>query len=58
MSAQVRGEGRTEEGRAPLTGLNLVYPGLLVFYVEVQRVDCDASDLVVGSVCCLCVCSV
>ena len=71
MSPQVRGEGRTEEGRAALTGLNLVYPGLLVFYVEVQRVECDASVCLqcvvsvcsvrywcVYSVCCIFVCSV
>ena len=32
---KVRGEGRTEDKSSTLTGLNLIYPGLLVFYVEV-----------------------
>ena len=35
ITTKVRGEGRTEDKSSTLTGLNLIYPGLLVFYVEV-----------------------
>ena len=35
ITTKVRGEGRTEDKSSNLTGLNLIYPGLLVFYVEV-----------------------
>ena len=35
---KVRGEGRAGEDKSSsLTGLNLIYPGLLVFYVEVAQ---------------------
>ena len=36
--SKVRGEARSEDkSSTTLTGLNLIYPGLLVFYVEVGR---------------------
>ena len=36
---KVRGEGRLEDKSSTLTGLNLIYPGLLVFYVEVGQIQ-------------------
>ena len=39
ISVKVRGEGRTEDKSSSLTGLNLIYPGLLVFYVEVCKIQ-------------------
>ena len=36
--SKVRGEARSEDkSSTTLTGLNLIYPGLLVFYVEVEK---------------------
>jgi hypothetical protein len=40
-------EGRGEE-RAPLTGLHLVYPGLLIFYVEVHSTAHWTAPLLSG----------
>ena len=45
---KVRGEGRAEDKSSNLTGLNLIYPGLLVFYVEVGQ-NQKLSNLELGT---------